>query len=335
MAIRNITSAQLIVSYGQEQGLSVAELLKGSGVTPDQLKDDQLQIEDRQEFQILSNLSLHTDDPFRAGIELGSRYHLSSYGIMGYALLSSSTMRKALEVGLRYLALSYAFSDIFLIETETDTGLGFNCEIPDKLGEMILIRDLWAVGVIQRELFNQTEMLPIHLHFKAPPPKCFALTELEALLGGKIQFNAAENAYMGLGDILDLPLVKANEMTSQICEEQCQKLLQEKQNWKPIAKLVKDNLIHIGLQAPMEEVALKMARTTRTLHRQLKDEGTTWRKVRDDVRMGIAEELLMKPMQLDEIAERLGFSDGANFSHSFKRCKGISPSEYRKTESLK
>ena len=328
MAIRNITSAQIIINYGLEKGISTADLLSGSGISPAQLSDDQLQIEDQQEFQILSNLSRYIDDPFRAGIELGSRYHLNSYGIMGYALLSSSTLRKALEVGLRYLGLSYAFSDIYLMPSEHDVGLGFRCDIEGDLGVMILVRDMWAVSIIQKELFDYADF-PIHLHFLMAVPDGIILNELQNLLGGSIQFDSTHNGYVGLGEILDLPLVKANEMAAKICEEQCNQLLQEKQSWKPIAKQVKDNLVHMGLQASMDDVAKAMARTARTLHRQLKLEGTSWRNVRDDVRIGIAEALLMKPMQLDEIAERLGFSDGANFSHSFKRCKGITPSEFR------
>jgi AraC-like DNA-binding protein len=328
MAIRNITSAQIIVAYGLEQGISVSDLLHGSGVSLAQLDDDESKIEDDQEFKILSNLSAYISDPFRAGVELGSRYHLSSYGIMGYALLSSSSLRKALDVGLRYLGLSYAFSDIYLISHKDDVGLGFRCEVPGDLGMMILVRDIWAVSVIQKELFDHTNF-PVNLQFSMSPPNHIPLADLQVLLGGNIQFNEPENAFMGLGEILDLPLIKANEMTARICEEQCNQLLQEKQNWKPIAKQVKDNLVHLGLQASMDEIAQAMARTTRTLHRQLKLEGTSWRSVRDDVRMGIAEALLLKPMQLDEIAERLGFSGGANFTHSFKRCKGMTPSEFR------
>jgi AraC-like DNA-binding protein len=80
----------------------------------------------------------------------------------------------------------------------------------------------------------------------------------------------------------------------------------------------------------MQDIADYLSRTTRTLHRQLKQEQTSWRQVRDEVRIGIAEELLLNPMKLDEIAERLGFSDGANFSHSFKRCRNITPSQHRK-----
>ena len=107
-------------------------------------------------------------------------------------------------------------------------------------------------------------------------------------------------------------------------------LLQEKQSLQGISQHVRECLIHGGLDQTMEDICNQLARTSRTLHRQLKEEGTTWRQIRDDVRMGLAEELLGQPIQLDEIAERLGYSDSANFSHSFKRCRGITPSQYRK-----
>lgn len=328
MAIRNITSVQIIIDYGLEQGISAAQLLHGSGISLVQLKDDLSQIEDEQELKVLSNLSAFTKDPFRAGIELGSRYHISSYGIMGYALLSSGTLRKALDVGLRYLGLSYAFSTIYLNPIVQDMGLEFNCDITGELGTLILVRDMWAVGMIQKALFDDVNPA-IHLHFSMSAPDDITLSTLQKLLGGRIKFDEKNNAFIGLGPFLDLPLLKANEMTAKVCEQQCSQLLQQKQNWKPIARQVKDSLVHLGPRASMELVAKTMARTTRTLHRQLKLEDTSWRQVRDDVRMGIAEALLLKPMQLDEIAERLGFSDGANFSHSFKRCKGITPSEFR------
>jgi hypothetical protein len=51
----------------------------------------------------------------------------------------------------------------------------------------------------------------------------------------------------------------------------------------------------------MQDIADYLCRTTRTLHLQLKQEQTSWRKVRDEVRLSIAEELLLKPMKLDEI----------------------------------
>jgi AraC-like DNA-binding protein len=248
---------------------------------------------------------------------------------MGYALLASSTPRKAIELGLRFLDLTYVYSKIELIEINQDLSLRFSCDIAGELGRLILARDMMGAAMIQREVF-ESGYLPINLQFTSPRPPDLSLDALQQLLGAEIQFGANYNGIAWVAKQMDLPLVKANAATAKICELQCSQLLQQKQNWKPIEKQVKDTLLHLGLTSSMQDIADYLSRTTRTLHRQLKQEQTSWRQVRDEVRIGIAEELLSNPMKLDEIAERLGFSDGANFSHSFKRCRNITPSQHRK-----
>jgi AraC-like DNA-binding protein len=329
MTFRSITSVQIIVSYGIELGIDEDRLLQGSGLVSAQLTDDDQLVEGKQELQVLNNLMLNTPCPFKVGMALGCRYHLTSYGIMGYALLASSTARKAIELGLRYLDLTYVFSQITLTELKDDLSLRFLCDIPGELGELVLVRDMLGAAMIQREVFESNDW-PIQLQFTSPQPPGLSLEDIKQRLGAEIEFNASYNGFAGLAPLLDLPLIKANEATARLCEAQCSQLLQQKQNWKPVAKLVKDTLVHLGLTASMQDIAHHLARTTRTLHRQLTLEQTSWRQVRDDVRFGIAEALLLTSMQLDEIAERLGFSDGANFSHSFKRCKNMTPSQYRK-----
>jgi AraC-like DNA-binding protein len=329
MTFRSITSVQIIVSYGIELGIDEDRLLQGSGLVSAQLTDDDQLVEGKQELQVLNNLMLNTPCPFKVGMALGCRYHLTSYGIMGYALLASSTARKAIELGLRYLDLTYVFSQITLTELKDDLSLRFLCDIPGELGELVLVRDMLGAAMIQREVFESNDW-PIQLQFTSPQPPGLSLEDIKQRLGAEIEFNASYNGFAGLAPLVDLPLIKANEATARLCEAQCSQLLQQKQNWKPVAKLVKDTLVHLGLTASMQDIAHHLARTTRTLHRQLTLEQTSWRQVRDDVRFGIAEALLLTSMQLDEIAERLGFSDGANFSHSFKRCKNMTPSQYRK-----
>jgi len=333
MPIRNITSVQIIAAYGEELGIDEALLLQGSGLMSyqlsDQLSGHDVQVEDKQELHVLKNLMMNTTSPFKIGIELGSRYHLTSYGIMGYALLASSTPRKAIELGLRFLDLTYVYSKIELIEIEADLSLRFSCDIAGELGKLILARDMMGAAMIQREVFESSH-LPINLQFTSPQPSDLSLGTRQQTLGPEIQFNALYNGIVWVAEHMDLPLVKANAATAKICEQQCSQLLQQKQNWKPIGNQVKDALLHLGLTSSMQDVADYLSRTTRTLHRQLKHEQTGWRQVHDNVRIGMAEELLSNPMKLDEIAERLGFSDGANFSHSFKRCKNITPSQYRK-----
>lgn len=332
MTKRSINSVKIILEFSQSKGFESTTLLDGTGIDSSILADNYAQIDDQQELTVLSNLLKLIPDPFRLGVELGNRYQLTSYGIVGFALLSSATYRKATTLGLRYITLTYAFSNIELKERGKSSALSFSCDIPGDLGVLVLIRDIWAVNVIKRELFAG-DTIPFELQLICNEPdycKQFGKANLEKSLGGSLCYNSESNAYVVSAEIMDLPLPKANDITASICEKQCRELLYKKQKWQAVSLLVRDTILHKGLNVSMEDVTSILARTSRTLHRQLKEEGTSWRRIRDDVRMGLAEKLLTQPIQLDEISERLGFSDAASFSISFKRCKGMSPKAYKK-----
>lgn len=70
----------------------------------------------------------------------------------------------------------------------------------------------------------------------------------------------------------------------------------------------------------------------RNIQRLLKQLGTTFQDIRDDVRQeaGIKLVELNPDMSNDEIADALGFSNASSFSRAFKRWTGKSPSKFRK-----
>lgn len=67
----------------------------------------------------------------------------------------------------------------------------------------------------------------------------------------------------------------------------------------------------------------------RTLQRRLHNEGISHRELLDDIRQEKAQQLLdTTALPIAEIAKHLGFSDASNFSRSFQRWIGVSPSQY-------
>jgi len=59
--------------------------------------------------------------------------------------------------------------------------------------------------------------------------------------------------------------------------------------------------------------------------------GLSPRKYLSKLKLKEAESMLIKPqLSIQEISQRLGYNDSANFSRQFKRWKGISPINYRK-----
>ncbi|MFN7505158.1 MAG: AraC family transcriptional regulator ligand-binding domain-containing protein, partial [Limnobacter sp.] len=113
-ARRTVVSVKILSELGIRLGSTRSALLTGSSILPAQLDDPYLEIDPDQELQVIHNLvRLHGKVP-GLGLMAGSEYHLTTYGIWGYALITSPTFRQAVELGLRYLDLTFAFSKIEL-----------------------------------------------------------------------------------------------------------------------------------------------------------------------------------------------------------------------------
>jgi AraC-like DNA-binding protein len=68
----------------------------------------------------------------------------------------------------------------------------------------------------------------------------------------------------------------------------------------------------------------------RTLHRRLRQEGTSFRQVLDEIRYDTARHMLqLTDMPLLQVATSLGYSDITAFTRAFKRWSGASPGRYR------
>jgi AraC-like DNA-binding protein len=69
----------------------------------------------------------------------------------------------------------------------------------------------------------------------------------------------------------------------------------------------------------------------RTLERRLKAEGTTFQDVLDDLRHDMAVQLLSNTtLPMTEIADALGFAYLSVFSRTFRRWRGMAPSDWRR-----
>tara|TARA_R110001583_G_scaffold83755_2_gene220932 strand:+ start:4225 stop:5256 length:1032 start_codon:yes stop_codon:yes gene_type:complete len=331
---RSISSVILILEFARKQGIDPECLLAGTHLQELMPFNPIQMVNESQELRLLDNLAQAVDSPFLAGFELGMQYQLTSYGIWGFALLASPSLGKAIELGLRYVDLTYSFCDISLRIEGQEASMVYTSR-HDGLGALMALgRDIGALLLIQREVFNG-EVPRERVELISPEPDLSL--EQRHVLNGLAQcpviFSANRNAVVLSAEILDKPLPRANAVTLAVCEQQCRDLLATRQEWLGFAEQVRNALLHSGLGSSMERVASFLNMSSRTMHRQLAEEGTQWRVVRDDVRLGMAEALLSAGyIQLDEIAERVGYSDLSNFSHAFRRWKGVSPAQYRRQQ---
>lgn len=80
----------------------------------------------------------------------------------------------------------------------------------------------------------------------------------------------------------------------------------------------------------MESIAARLGMHRRTLDRRLKEHGTHYFKVLDEVKCETACQLLRETdLDIGLIAQSLHYSTNSNFSAAFRRWTGVTPSDYR------
>ncbi|HEY8516427.1 MAG TPA: AraC family transcriptional regulator [Candidatus Binatia bacterium] len=327
---RGIGSVQLLVRLAGEHGVSPAACLRGSGIRVDSLDDPDAEIEPAQELAVVRNLVRHLGHVPGIGLEAGSRYRLTAYGIWGYALLSSRTLRSASEFGIRYLDLTFAFVRFRTDRSTRDLRVVLDdSSIPEDCRQFLLERDAAASVAVQRDLFQRPVPLQ-RVTFRFPRPRY--AERFSELFPGPVSFGEPENSITIAPNWADQPLPQANERTARFCEEQCQELLTRRRARSHVSERVRQYLLRPSRGNDMEGVAAELGMAPRTLRRRLAAEGTSFRRLLDEVRETLAEEMLTHRMTVEEVAERLGYAEASSFVHAFKRWKGVPPGLYRDRE---
>lgn len=327
---RSAHSVLLLTNAAKKYGFGTSDCLKNTTIDPAILKDPSAEISAIQELQVIENIVDGIGDVPGFALEVGSHYHLTTYGIWGFVFTSSSTLRSAVEFGLRYVTLTFAFSNISLEESGDLACLCLDdADLPEKIKRFVVERDSAAILNIYRELFSQS--IPFEaIHFKYPAPKDASV--FDHAFGISPKFDQDKNGTFFHRRLLDAALPTANAATRKIFEAQCQRLLQQRESDVGLAHKVRQRLLeNIGGKVDMESVAESLGISTRTLRRQLSAEGSSFRTLLEEVREILACELIKTTnLPLEEIALRVGYSETSNFFHAFKRWKGVTPNVFRK-----
>jgi AraC-like DNA-binding protein len=243
-------------------------------------------------------------------------------------MMSSPSLRAAVELGQRLLSLSFAFVRLELLEGPDAVELRVDAdEIPEGPRQFLLERDLVAA----RQLLNELCASPIPLlsvsFSSARPPHAGLLRDVFAC---PVHFDAAHTGMRFSSAVLDLPLPQANAATVQTCEQLCRDLLAQRRQRTGVAARIRQRLLRSDDAFPgLEQIAAELGLTSRSLRRHLASEGTSFRSLRDECRELLAEQLLGQlRLSVEDVAARLGYAEASSFIFAFRRWKGMTPRRF-------
>jgi AraC-like DNA-binding protein len=331
---RGVASAALLCELAADRGADPAATLRGTGIPARALTDPEAEITAGQELRLIENLTDTLDDPDSFALDAGISYHLTTYGIWSYAILSSKTVRDAHSIALQFVDLTYAFTRVSAIETPQSFVTTYDDPadpVPEPVRRFVIVRDMAAAVTIWREgLATHVSPLRVTLRLPAPDfPGCF-----EDLFGVMPEFGAERSTLTWELSLLDLRPPQASELAAKICAAQCAELLDRRHARRGISGRVRDELLQgTGRTPTQEEVAHEFHVSVRTLRRQLANEGTTFRAMVEQTRQGLAEELLATGrLTVEQVADRVGYAEASSFVHAFRRWNGVAPRRWAREQ---
>lgn len=324
--LTTLNAVSLILQVFQEDGVDPRQLLAGSGIGPADLGHADARITTQQELQVCANALARRED---IGLELGRRMHVSCYGMLGYALLSSATLGDALRLALNYPALLGTVFQLRLVDDGQRAWLSAS-EHYDAPGLAAFNAEFCLVSlkVICDDLLGRPLPL-LTARFEHPRPGYHTL--YDSAFQCPLGFDASDNAFAFERRWLDMPLPLADPVTHKAMGERCRRLNLEFTGRQAWLGRIRQLLVQQLDAAPgLEGLARQMNCSSRTLRRHLQALGSSYQQLLDELRFERAKQLLAEDeMPIYRIAETLGFSETASFRHAFQRWSGVAPSHFR------
>jgi len=262
------------------------------------------------------------------GLLLGERLAAGTHGIVGHAVLHSTTLGQALDVVIRYAALRMPI-------------LGFEAT-RDATHWQLHLRPLHPLGAAERPLMEAT-LLAVHrllgtLLLGASPVDAIRLPHAlgrdgplaRALFACDLLPPAPPATLRIPLKHLDAWLPASDPEAFAIAERQCRDEMARRDTATELSARVRALLQGPLLASADAAVCARLlALSPRSLERRLAAEGTGFRSLVDDLRRERAEAVLDGGGTVDAAAAATGYGDVANFRRAFRRWTGMSPSAWR------
>jgi len=331
MRERTIAShfARAALGGARRLGHDYSGLLQQLGISPELLDEPRARIAPEQFTQLIQGLWLALDDEYLGFGDGPSRP--GTFAMMCHALIHCRNLEKALSRGLLFYSLfpqaprlNLTYEDEY-VRLSLDDGQLWDPE--HFLSESLLViwhrLGSWLIG--QRIRLEQAS-------FSYPRPAHGS--EYELLFPCALEFGAQYSSLLFHRRYLSMPLLQDERTLKHFLERSPADLLSRPDDGDSLSSQLRRLLSRDSSRWPdLEAVAAHLHISPQTLRRHLREEGSSFQELKDQLRRDIAiYHLSRADLSLQQIAEQLGFSEPSAFHRAFKKWTGLTPGAYRAQE---
>lgn len=323
-----VASIGAVVELLQASEIDPAEAFAAAGIDVQILADPDNVIPFAGRVHLLEICRKMTDCE-HFGLLVGQQDSLSAFGLVGYLCMHSPTVEAALENLLRYLYLHVHGAGARLERSGSTAFLGY--EIYQPLAENAhqledaavasacnILRELcgkdWGASEIWFTHHSPKDTKPYRQFFQAP-----------------LRFDREKSGIFFSARWLKRAVRTADPELLRLLGKQIDELeVNHRENFSEQVRRVLHNAV-LTRHCSAEEVAALFSMHSRTLHRRLKVEGTTYQSLVDETRYHISRQMLeSSDAALSQVADVLGYTDVRTLNRAFKRWSGSTPAQWRK-----
>jgi len=311
----------------RERGVDPAEVLTSLGLAPDILDDAENRIHYRMGGQLLQRCAEVTGCT-HFGLLVGQQANVSSLGMLGELMQRSATVQSALRNLILHLHLQTRGG----VPTHSVEGgnatLGYAIYQRDMRGaahaydlvmafEVNILRALcgvrWCPSEVSFSHAKPKDLSPYRQFFRSPLR--FDADHSEIVFDKTWLDRAPPGHDAQAHSLLQRELAKQLMLAPNDCAEQVRRALRT---------------MILGGRGSATLISDLMSIPTRTLHRLLAGQSTTFREILEEVRYEFARQLLTDTdMTTTEIAEALDYADASAFTRAFRRWTNSPPAAWR------
>lgn len=330
---------QQYVKCAEFSGLPRGALLAAAGISAEQLFDNTASFPCDTLLRLLDYVLPHCGNP-AYGLQTSQFVQSGSYGVVGYITMTSSNLGEAL---FRISTYERLVSDMGVTQIEFEPGLilaRWQCHFQDPMVRRHVIEGVLASWVVYaRWIMEDGEKyspVAIRLEHDAPENRQ-TLQHYQHIFRCPVYFNQPMSAVVLASAQLEMRLRQPDANLRDTLEQHAQAALRGLSERYSVTDQVRALMRAVLLTAQPSKVLIaeQMGMHIRNLHRKLTEEGTSYQHILDQVRLEAAREYLRDSrLPVEEVARRLGYSEGGSFIRYFRQQTGSTPGRFRQQQGL-